>query len=117
MKLSDNFTLDEMCRTSTGVDNVPENTQIDFLKLLCVYILQPIRDEHGEMSVNSGYRSKGVNKAVGGTNNSQHKKGQAVDISPKESDLWDVYEWIVDNLEFGTCIIYPTRGFIHIALL
>ena len=116
MKLSEDFTLDELCKTSTGIENIPEDTQVGFLKLLCVYVLQPIRDEHGKISISSGYRSKGVNQAVKGKKSSQHKKGQAADISPKEGTLLSVYKWIIDNLEFGACIIYPDRGFIHIAL-
>lgn len=116
MKLSNNFSIDELCKTDTGLLNVPGIVEEDFLKQLCMYILQPIRDEHGRIDINSGYRSKAVNDAVGGVNNSQHRKGQAADIKPSSGYLKSVYKWILDNLQFGSCIIYPDRGFIHIAL-
>ena len=116
MKLSKNFTLAELTKTDTGLLNVPNIIDEDFLKQLCTYILQPIRDSCGRIGISSGYRSKAVNDAVGGVNNSQHKKGQAADIVPAQSDIADVYRWIIDNLQFGSCIIYPDRGFIHISL-
>ena len=116
MKLSKNFSLAELSKTDTGLLNVPNIIEEDFLKQLCVYILQPIRDHCGRIDVNSGYRSKAVNDAVGGVNNSQHKKGQAADIRPTQCTLMDAYHWILDNIEFGSCIIYPNRKFIHISL-
>lgn len=116
MKLSKNFTLEELTRTNTGLLNIPNITEEDFLKQLCTYLLQPIRDEHGLIKINSGYRSKAVNDAVGGVNGSQHKKGQAGDIVPEQALLLDVYRWILDNLQYGSCIIYPDRGFIHVSL-
>lgn len=116
MNLSKNFTLLELTKTDTGLLNTPNIIEEDFLKQLCVYVLQPIRDKCGRIDIGSGYRSKAVNDAVGGVDNSQHKKGQAADISPSQSTLVDVYRWILDNLQFGSCIIYPDRKFIHVSL-
>lgn len=116
MKLSNNFTLEELSKTDTGFINVPNATEADFLRQLCIYVLQPIRDEFGRIKVNSGFRCKAVNDAVGGKSNSQHKKGQAVDIVPLEDTIMPVYRWILDNLQLGCCIIYPQRGFIHVSL-
>lgn len=116
MKLSKNFSLAKLSKTDTGLLNVPNIIDEDFLKQLCVYILQPIRDKCGRIDISSGYRSKAVNDAVGGVDNSQHKKGQAADIHPAQSTLMDVYRWILSNLEFGSCIIYPDRKFIHVSL-
>lgn len=116
MKLSKNFILEELTKTDTDLLNIPNITEEDFLKQLCVYILQPIRDECGRIDISSGYRSKAVNDVVGGVDNSQHKKGQAADIRPAQSTLMDVYRWILNNLEFGSCIIYPDRKFIHVSL-
>lgn len=44
-------------------------------------LLQVIRDWHGKpMTLNSGFRSEAVNKAVGGVPNSAHRHGLAADV-------------------------------------
>ena len=88
-RLSDHFTLGEMCKTSarTPDGNIPSHVHIDNLKRLCGW-LEMLRSEwnkrYGEgddsIVINSGYRSEAVNKAVGGVNGSNHLTGCAVDI-------------------------------------
>ena len=53
-----------------------------------VKLLENIREASGGKSVtiNSGYRSPGHNKAVGGVSNSQHVKGTAADIVVADTD-------------------------------
>lgn len=85
MKLSNNFTLEEMTKSATanklGISNIPDVEGIKKLKELCTKILQPIRDKYGHpIIVTSGYRCKKVNEAVGGAKNSQHMKCEAADI-------------------------------------
>lgn len=120
MGLSKNFTLDELCKTNTEFPNVPDEKEKTFLKLLAVFLLQPIRDEFGHFDVSSGFRSVRVNKEVGGSTTSQHPEGQAGDGRPKYACVFEVYEWIVNEsgLDFGQCIIYPDedKPFIHISL-
>ena len=118
MILSKNFTLDELIITSTSASNEPSEEHKEKLLYLCPYLLQPIRDEFGTVQVNSGYRSQGVNLAIGGSKTSQHCKGEAADIRTPHADLWEVYLWILDNLNFGQCI-YEEKGaakWIHISL-
>ena len=118
MKLSKNFSLDELTVTSTSASNDPISIHRVKLLYLCQYLLQPIRDEFGPVQVNSGYRSEGVNLAMGGSSTSQHCNGEAADIRTPHSDLWKVYLWILDNLSFGQCI-YEEKGaamWIHISL-
>jgi len=118
MQLSKNFTLDELTRTDTGLPNNPDSKAIALLKLLALFILQPLRDKYGRLIVNSGFRSVRINKEINGSPTSQHMEGQAADIRPLDMPLVTVYEGIVNNryFEFGQCIIYPDRGFIHISL-
>lgn len=85
MKLSDHFTLEEMVRSATAtankIDNTPGQAEIDWLKYLCVYVLEPLRKHMGRpISISSGYRCPRVNTLVGGVKNSQHMYGQAADI-------------------------------------
>jgi hypothetical protein len=58
--------------------------------------------------ISSGYRSKELNDAIGGSQTSQHSKGQAIDIDMDGSSNGvsnaDVYNFIKDNLEFDQLI-------------
>lgn len=42
--------------------------------------LQKLRDKYGKLQITSGYRCASHNKAVGGSTNSKHTKGQAADF-------------------------------------
>ena len=88
-RLSEHFTLGEMCKTSakTADGNIPSHVHIENLRRLCGW-LEMLRDEwnrrYGEgddpIFINSGYRSEAVNKAVGGVKGSNHLTGCAADI-------------------------------------
>ena len=86
-KLSEHFTLRELCKTNTGIENVPSEAQVENLKRVCRW-LERLRkrwnDKYGDgddpIIINSGFRSAAVNKAVGGVPTSNHLTGCAVDI-------------------------------------
>lgn len=81
-----NFSYDELIASATakrlGLDNTPNEQEKEKLRKLAEDVLQPIRDAwRSPIVVNSGYRAEAVNKAVGGAKNSQHRLGEAADIS------------------------------------
>ena len=95
MNLSEHFKLAELTKTKTGIENVPNEEQVENLKRLCGWLEQlrlrynqmrngneEMRNEVGEypIIINSGFRSPEVNKAVGGATLSNHLTGCAVDI-------------------------------------
>ena len=87
MNLSEHFKLEELCKTKTGIENVPNEAQVENLKRLCRWLEQLRRrwnDLYGDgddpIIINSGFRSPEVNKAVGGAKGSNHLTGCAVDI-------------------------------------
>ena len=86
-KLSEHFTLGELCKTKTGIENVPNEAQVKNLKRVCQWLEQLRRrwnnlygDGDDPIIINSGFRSPAVNKAVGGVPTSNHTTGCAVDI-------------------------------------
>ena len=82
MRLSKNFTLEEMVATShRRLQDIPTLGVVQNLQKLCVLVLQPLRDAIGRpVYLNSGYRSKRLNARVGGVPNSYHLRGLAADI-------------------------------------
>ncbi len=82
MKLSTNFTLDELTSAPAKFNNVPSITEIGYLKALCENVLQPLRDHFGlPISIHSGFRNEAYNQSVGGATKSEHLFGYAADIS------------------------------------
>lgn len=107
MKLTRNFSLEELTFSLSALNNGWNNTPNDeakaALKRLCVEVLQPIRDAWGKpIEVTSGYRSPRVNAAVGGVKTSQHLLGQAADIRAiPMSDNGKLHALIKKMIEIG----------------
>jgi len=82
MKLSENFTLDELTHTDhREFDNVPNESELANLKRLAAF-LETVKSAVGgkPIIVNSAFRCKQVNDAVGSSDRSQHRLGCAADI-------------------------------------
>lgn len=82
MNLSPNFTLAELTRTDhRSFDNTPNDVQIANLKRLAT-LLELVRAAVGDkpIVINSAFRSKAVNDAVGSKDSSQHRLGCAADF-------------------------------------
>lgn len=114
------FSLYELINTSvtTLSNNIPDWNQLENLLVLCEKILDPLRFAYGNpLYVNSGYRSRFVNEAVGGVSASQHLLGCAADISVRSdcslSKLFDLVQEL--RLPFDQLIFYKKRRFIHVS--
>ena len=83
----------------------------DSILALTENVLQPLRNAWGKpLKVNSGYRCKALNAAVGGVPTSQHVKGEAADIAA--GDPVKLARLAVKlGLPFDQMILYPT--FVH----
>ena len=84
MKLTKNFSLQELTASGTaarlGIDNTPNDTQLQNLRRLAE-LLQQVRDHfNAPVFINSGFRCKALNDAVGSKDTSQHLLGCAADI-------------------------------------
>lgn len=109
VRLSRNFTLREMTRSTTadrlGLDNSPNPAEIENLRKLCLQILQPARDALGPLTVTSGFRSEQVNRRVGGVPMSHHRLGYAADIIPVSVGTRRFADWVRDNVPFDQVLL------------
>lgn len=86
--MSKYFSLSELTRSSIalseGIPNDPNEAQIKDLTRLMDY-LDKVREAFGKaIIVTSGFRSERLNDRIGGSDKSQHMKGQAADIRPHD---------------------------------
>ena len=129
MKLSKNLWLSEVTKSNTairrGIDNTPTELHIANLRYLAEKVFQPIREHFGRpIFVSSGYRSKALNEAIGGSQNSFHSHGMALDLDmdgkAQNISNADIFNFIKDNLpyteliwEFGTT---DKPDWVHVAI-
>jgi len=82
MQLSEHFTLEELTHTDhREIENTPNSSEINNLKRLAEF-LEKVKVAVGgkPIMVNSAFRCKALNDAVGSKDTSQHRVGCAADI-------------------------------------
>jgi len=112
MKLSDNLSLAEATYSATalrkGIVNEPTATHLIALKEVAKNIFQPCRNHFGKpLAVTSGYRSEELNALIGGSKNSQHSKGEALDLDAQVYGGFtnrELFLFIKDHLTFDQLI-------------
>ena len=114
-----NFTFKELIKTDTGLDNTPSDMNV--LSNICrlASFLQTIRNElHLPIIVNSAYRSKEVNEAVGGVSSSYHVKGLAADIKCADMDklLTILHSHLMDIDQLGIYYSNTKQEWYHVGL-
>lgn len=117
-QLTPHFTLEELCRTSVRIANIPSTSAEKALFALATHILEPIRAKFGAFSPTSAFRSKKVNQAVGGSSRSSHLLGEAADIVIKGKDARLVASWCRKFLPMYDQLIYESKdgvAWVHIS--
>ena len=114
-----NFSFNELTKTDTGIKNIPNDMNV--LSNICrlASFLQTIRNElHLPIIVNSAYRSKEVNEAVGGVSSSYHVKGLAADIKCADMDklLTILHSHLMDIDQLGIYFNSNTQLWFHVGL-
>ena len=113
MKLSEHLELAELIRSESakrqGLSNMPTPEHIENFKLLAEKVFEPIRvNFRCPIHISSGYRSKELNKCIGGSATSQHCSGEAIDIdmdgSLQKITNKMVFDYIKESLEFDQLI-------------
>lgn len=115
------FTIEELCRSSVAqvrrISNKPDTQQVKALTALVDNVLDPLRERFGHpIIVSSGFRSKDLNGAVGGSNTSQHMKGEAADIyaGTKQGNR-ELFELIRKYLPFDQLINENDFSWVHVS--
>ena len=99
--------------------NKPNQEERENLQELLEHVVNPMLARFEGMEITSGFRCYKINREVGGVPNSQHTKGQAVDVwyiaqdKDVEQSVREVYFWVINNLVFDQLIVYDT--FIHVS--
>ena len=82
MQLSEHFSYEELIHTDHRIfDNTPTDAELSNLVRLAEFleVVRAVLDDRVVL-INSAYRSKAVNDAVGSKDSSQHRTGCAADI-------------------------------------
>lgn len=111
MKLSTHLNLEQATASFTakrlGIQNVPNADQIENIKWLGKAIWDPIKINFPNMVIEVVFRNPEVNKAVGGSANSQHMRGEAIDIDDEKERTAEnkkVFDWVIKTLNFDQII-------------
>lgn len=120
MKLSKNLSLSEVVKSATaikrGISNQPTKQHLQNLIKLAENVFQPLRDYIDKpIRVSSGYRSKELNKLIGGASRSQHSKGEALDLDNDRETNILMFNYIKDNLDFDQLINEQDYSWIHVS--
>lgn len=124
MQLSKHLSLAEVTRSESakrnGVSNMPTPEHLENFKLLAEKVFEPIREHFGvPIHISSGYRSKELNKAIGGSPSSEHCEGRAIDIDMDGSASGvtnkQVFDFIKENLNFNQLINEFDYSWVHVS--
>lgn len=123
--LSPHFTVRELVRSQVadrlGIDNTPPPCSIRRMRALCVNVLEPVRLTWGPFSPNSGWRSRELNTALKGADNSQHTKGEAADFEIIGVSNLQLARWVRRHVSFDQLILEyyvegdPNSGWLHVS--
>ena len=110
-RISDHISYQEATKSNTairnGIRNKPNAEQLGNMQRLAEAIFEPLRKHFGvPIRVNSFFRSKKLNTAVGGSNTSSHTKGQAIDIDDVLGGVTNamMFHYVKDHIDFDQLI-------------
>ena len=115
------FTIKELSHSDMalekGIDNFPTAEAISNLTKLVDNVLDPLREKYGKpIRVSSGYRSVILNRSVNGATSSQHRLGEAADITTGSKDEnRKLFEIIKNELLFDQLIDEKNFSWVHVS--
>jgi hypothetical protein len=118
MKLTEHFSLEELTHTDhREYDNTPNDAELENLKRLAEF-LEEVKAALGgrPVMVNSAFRSKQVNDAVGSKDSSQHRIGCAVDFRVPKLTPDEVVRIIISAGLFYDQVIREFDRWTHVSI-
>ena len=111
MRISKHISYKEAVHSATakrrGIENVPNDNQLDNMYKVAEFIFEPLRlYVGGPIKITSFFRSPKVNIAIGGSTKSQHCQGQAIDVDDVfgYKSNYEMFNYIRENLDFDQLI-------------
>jgi zinc D-Ala-D-Ala carboxypeptidase len=107
-KISEHVSYSEAIKSQTGIrmqiDNTPNEDQLKAMKLVAEKIFEPVRKAMNRpVFISSFFRSPILNQAIGGAKDSQHSKGEAIDIDVDGFNN-EIFHFIKNNLVWDQLI-------------
>ena len=110
-RISEHISYKEAIKSNTAmrldIDNTPDPYEITNMHGLAANIFEPLREwVDGPIKISSFFRCTDLNRAIGGSNRSQHCQGRAIDIDDTygRKTNAEMYAYIKDNLDFDQII-------------
>jgi len=110
-RISEHVSLKEAIKSNTAtrlqIKNEPRELDLVRMALIAEEVFEPLREwVGGPIKVNSFYRSPELNSAIGGSKNSQHCIGCALDIDDTFGHKTNaqMFDYIKNNLDFDQMI-------------
>ncbi len=111
MRISKHISYKEAVKSRTatinGIDNHPDQEQLERMKNVAEKVFEPLREHFGvPIVINSFFRSEELNRRIGGATRSSHMTGEAIDIDDTMGGVTnsEMFHWIKDNLVFEKMI-------------
>ena len=111
MKISDHISFKEAIKSNTAlrlnINNEPNDYQITNMVGIAVNVFEPLRAwVGGPIKINSMFRCPELNKAIGGSERSQHCEGRAIDLDDTfgYKTNAEMFDYIKNNLNFDQLI-------------
>jgi zinc D-Ala-D-Ala carboxypeptidase len=119
--ISEHITYNEATLSPTalrlGINNKPTEQELKNMQLVADKCFEPLRKWYGKpIKVNSFFRCKALNDAVGSKDTSYHRLGMAIDMSAgSKEENKKLHDWCAKNLKFTELINEYDFAWVHIA--
>lgn len=117
--LSAHFSMQEATTTQTGIENTIDSNSLKNIKLVVDSVFEPSREKLGAIYVSSAFRNQEVNQAVGGVRNSQHTRGEALDLIYRKNGInknRELFKFIKDSIKNFDQLIWEYDGaWVHVS--
>jgi zinc D-Ala-D-Ala carboxypeptidase len=108
MNISKHITQKEATFSATaqrrGISQIINAPTLENMKRVANECFEPLRENLGRpIRITSFFRSEELNRAIGGSKNSAHTRGEAIDLDAGEENKYCFY-WLALNVEFDQLI-------------